>query len=168
MSVRLVPFSAAHITEDYLCWLNDRQRMRYSRQRLRAHSRETSLAYLDSFGGTPNHFWAVESDGHHVGNMTTYVDSHQRTADLGILIGVGGKGYGSAAWGLALAHVFSTLKLRKATAGAVAANEAMIRICRRWHMHLEGTRRQQEVLDDGPADVLLFGVLREEWQETPA
>jgi hypothetical protein len=39
----------------------------------------------------------------------------------------------------------------------------MVRIFQHWRMVLEGTQRQQIVLDDGPADVLLFGLLREEW-----
>lgn len=171
MTVRLVPFTAAHVSQDYLSWLNDRRLMRYSRQRLRSHTEESSRAYLESFTGTPNFFWAVERlDGAHIGSMTTYVDDHQRTADLGILIGhpeACGKGYGSEAWGLALGHVFSVLNLRKATAGAVAPNEAMLRICRKWDMRLEGTRRKQEVLEEGPADVLLFGLLREEWESRP-
>jgi len=166
MTVRLVPFTAAHVSKDYLSWLNDRRLMRFSRQRLRSHTEATSLEYVASFAGTPNLFWAVErvADGRHIGSMTAYVDAHQRTADLGILIGPVGKGSGTAAWGLALTHVFSVLRLRKATAGAVAPNEAMLGICRKWDMRLEGTRRKQELLDDGPADVLLFGLLREEWE----
>ena len=172
MSVRLVPFSANHVSKDYLSWLNDRRLMRFSRQRLRTHTEESSRAYLESFAGTPNFFWAVEriADGSHVGSMTTYVDDHQRTADLGILIGhpgSSGKGYGAQAWGLAIEHAFGKLGLRKVTAGTVAPNEAMLRICRKWDMRLEGTRRKQEVLEEGPADVLLFGLLREEWENRP-
>jgi [ribosomal protein S5]-alanine N-acetyltransferase len=168
MKVRIVPFSAAHISAEYLGWLNDRHLMRFSRQRLRSHTAESSRAYLASFAGTANFFWAIErlQDGRHVGSLTTYVDTHQRTADLGILLGdsgSAGQGHGGEAWGLALAHAFDKLGLRKVTAGAVAPNEAMVRICRKWDMRLEGTRRKQEMLDDGPADVLLFGLLREEW-----
>jgi len=164
--VRLVPFLAKHVTAEYLSWLNDRRLMRYSRQRLRNHTRESSLAYLASFAGGPNLFWAVErsADGQLLGSMTAFVDAHQKTADLGIVIGVAGQGFGSAAWGLAMEHCFNVLSKRKVTGGAVAPNEAMIRIFRRHGMVLEGTRRQQELLDDGPADVLLFGLLREEWR----
>lgn len=164
-----MPFSVDHVSKDYLSWLNDRRLMRYSRQRLRTHTPESGRAYIASFAGTPNFFWAIERvpDGLHIGSMTTYVDDHQRTADLGILIGhpaAGGKGYGAQAWGLALEHAFAKLGLRKVTAGAVAPNEAMVRICRKWGMQLEGTRREQEMLDEGPADVMLFGLLRTEWE----
>ena len=164
--VRLAAFTAAHVTDAFLSWLNDRRLMRYSRQRLARHTRESSLAYLAGFAGTANLFWAVEraADGALLGSMTAYVSREQGTADLGILIGVPGGGCGSAAWGLALRHGFEVLGLRKLTGGTVAPNEAMLRIFRRWGMALEGTRRRQELLDDGPADVLLYGLLREEWK----
>jgi RimJ/RimL family protein N-acetyltransferase len=166
--VRLVPFTTAHITDEYLSWLNDRTRMRFSRQRLRTHTRETSRDYLASFAGTPNFFWAVERlhDGLHVGTMTTYVDAHGKTADLGIVVGprAAGTGCGTAAWGLALKHGFDSLGLRRITGGAASRNAAMIRIFRHWGMVQEGCRRQQELLDDGPDDILLFGLLRQEWE----
>jgi ribosomal-protein-alanine N-acetyltransferase len=167
-NVRLVPFTAAHITTEYLSWLNNKHLMRFSRQRLRTHTTESSLGYLSSFPGSPNFFWAVErlSDGLHVGTMTTYVDTHHQTADLGIMIGhaaAAGTGCGKEAWGLALAHGFGTLSLRKITGGTAARNEGMVKIFRHWNMVLEGTQRQQELLDDGPVDILLFGLLRAEW-----
>ena len=167
-NVRLVPFTEAHITGEYLSWLNDKHLMRFSRQRLRTHTKESSLGYLSSFPDTPNFFWAVErlGDDLHIGTMTTYVDTHHQTADLGIMIGhkaAAGQGYGKEAWGLALKHGFETLNLRKITGGTAARNTGMVRIFRHWLMILEGTQRQQELLDDGPVDILLYGLLRTEW-----
>ena len=170
VSVRLVPFTEAHVTPEYLGWLNDRRIMRFSRQRLQTHTRESSIEYLAGFQGSPNFFWAIERvhDGLHVGTMTTYVDVHNRTADLGILVGhaaAAGTGCGREAWGLALGHGFASLTLRKITGGTSARNIPMIRIFEHWRMTLEGTQREQELLDDGlPADVLLYGVMRAEWE----
>ena len=167
--MRLVPFTAAHVTPDYLGWLNDKHLMRFSRQRLVPHTRETSLAFLDSFRGSPHFFWAIErvADGMPVGTMTTYVDVCNQTADLGILIGASrtvGTGCGTQAWGLALRHGFESVGLRKMTGGTSARNLPMIRIFQRWRMTLEGTQREQELGDDGqPSDVLLYGLLRSEW-----
>jgi RimJ/RimL family protein N-acetyltransferase len=167
--VRLVPFTDAHVTSEYLAWLNDREIMRFSRQRLFTHTRESSLAYLSGFRDSPHFFWAIEriTDALHIGTMTTYVDTHNRTADLGILVGhrsAAGSGCGTEAWGLALRHGFTSIGLRKITGGTSARNIAMIRIFERWQMTLEGTQRQQELLDDGtPADVLLYGLMRAEW-----
>ncbi len=167
-AVRLVPFTGAHLTPAYLGWLNDKDLMRFSRQRLVAHTVESSRTFLASFQNSPHFFWAIErvADGGHVGTLTTYVDTHYQTADLGILVGpeVAGTGCGKAAWGLALRHGFATLGMRKITGGTSAENRAMVRIFEHWHMRLEGTQRAQELLEDGPADVLLYGLLRAEWE----
>ena len=169
--IRLVPFLESHITPEYLGWLNDRHLMRFSRQRLLNHTRESSLRFLSSFRDAPSFFWAIErlSDGCHVGTMTTHVDTDNRTADLGILIGdasMAGTGSGSEAWGLALRHGFSSLGLRKITGGTSSRNLAMVRVFRTWGMTLEGTQREQELAHDGaPADIVLYGLLRSEWDE---
>lgn len=166
--VRLTPFTKAHITPTYLGWLNNKALMRFSRQRLVTHTSESSRAFLASFQGSPHFFWAIErvADGDQVGTLTTYVDTHHRTADLGILVGpeAAGSGCGKAAWGLALHHGFTVLGLRKITGGTSAKNQAMVRIFEHWRMKLEGTQRAQELLEDGPADVLLYGLLRAEWE----
>lgn len=167
-AVRLTPFTEAHITPTYLGWLNNQSLMRFSRQRLVTHTAESSRAFLASFSGSPNFFWAIQrvADGRQVGTLTTYVDTHHRTADLGILVGpeAAGTGCGKAAWGLALQHGFTALGLRKITGGTSAKNLGMVRIFEHWHMIREGTQRAQELLEDGPADVLLYGLLRAEWE----
>lgn len=167
--VRLAPFLEAHITADYLGWLNDRRLMRFSRQRHFTHTRQSCSDYLASFKNAAHFFWAVEfaADGLLVGTMTMFVDAQNKTADMGILIGhkqASGRGCGTEAWGLALRHGFENLGLRKITGGAAAENRAMLRIFEHWKMTLEGAQRKQELLDDGPADVLLYGLLREEWR----
>jgi RimJ/RimL family protein N-acetyltransferase len=166
--VRLAAFSERHITPEYIGWLNDRDLMRFSRQRLRKHDPLSCLEFLNGFAGTPHLFWSVErvADGVAVGTLTAYVDTANLTADLGILIGhpsASGTGCGREAWGLALQHGFEALGLRKITGGTPARHRAMVRIFQHWDMTLEGTQRQQVLLDDGPDDVLLFGILREEW-----
>lgn len=164
-NLRLAPFTEAHITPQYLGWLNDKSLMRYSRQRLHAHTRESSLAFLATFRGSPNFFWAVEQapDALLAGTLTASVDPQHGTADLGILIGLAGQGHGKAAWGLALRHGFETLGLRKITGGSSAKNRAMIAIFEHWRMHLEARQREQELYEDGPADLLFYGQLRAEW-----
>jgi ribosomal-protein-alanine N-acetyltransferase len=166
--VRLAAFSERHITPEYIGWLNDRHLMRFSRQRLRTHDAESCLEFLNDFAGTPHQFWSVErvADGLAVGTITAYVDTASLTADMGILIGhpsASGTGCGREAWGLALQQGFETLGLRKITGGTPASHRAMVRIFQHWRMTLEGTQRQQVLLDDGPDDTLLFGLLREDW-----
>ncbi len=164
-TVRLVPFTSAHITEAYLSWLNNKRLMRFSRQRLVHHTRESSERYLAGFEDSPSRFWAVERlDGLHVGTMTLHVDPHHNTGDLGIAIGHPSKGAGKEAWGLALDYGFTVLGLRKITAGTVLLNKAMLGVFKHWKMVFEGTQRQQEIIEGQAVDVLFYGMLRGEWE----
>ena len=167
--VDLVPFHEQYITDDYLSWLNDQNLLRYSKQRLREHDSESCRAYLKSFEGSPNKFWAIRqrSDRLHIGSATAYVDLVDCAADVGILIGhssVRGNGFGREAWGQIMDYLFRAEKLRKVTGGALAANLPMVRIFLHWRMALEGVRREQELVNEVPVDMLLFGMLREEWE----
>ncbi len=168
--VRLVPFTEAHIRDDYIAWLNDKELMRYSQQQWLAHDRESCLAYLKGFDATPNYFWSIErlNDGAQVGTMTAYVDARNGVADVGILVGhpeARGTGVGREAWGLAMEHLFRIEGIRKITGGTVARNAPMLRIFRHWGMKLEGVRREQELIDGEPTDVLYFGIRRTEWEQ---
>jgi RimJ/RimL family protein N-acetyltransferase len=167
--VDLGPFQEQHITEDYLGWLNDKDLLRYSKQRLHEHNRQSCLAYLKSFEGSPNRFWAIfrRSDHLHIGSATAYVDSADCVADVGILIGcssVRGNGFGRDAWGQIMDYLFRVENLRKVTGGTLEPNVPMVRIFSHWKMALEGVRRGQELVEGVPADMLLFGMLREEWE----
>lgn len=164
----LEPACADHINADYLSWLNDKELMRFSRQRHFTHTRETSLAYQESFKGTNNHYWAIieKESGRMIGTINAYVDKSGGTADVGILIGhpqARGKGYGKKAWALVLQFLFADLKLRKVTCGTVRGNKAMEGIAAHFKMQQEGILREQELLDDGPADILKYGLLSREY-----
>ncbi|MBK9622106.1 MAG: GNAT family N-acetyltransferase [Candidatus Obscuribacter sp.] len=168
----LPPITAAHVTDDYLCWLNDKHLMRFSRQRLRHHTRETSIAYQQTFVGTANHLWAIEAtdSGELMGTINTYVDSQSLVADIGIMVGnpsARGRGLGKAAWGLVMAFLFNDLGMRKVTAGTVGGNIAMQKIAEHWQMRLEATLREQELIDDKPYDILRYGILKREWTSLP-
>jgi len=169
-SIELWPFEESFITDTYLSWLNDRALMRYSRQRHAHHTRDSALAYLRSFDGSSNRVWAVRRrvDRLHIGTMTAYVDPGDDVADIGILIGhpaARGKGLGQEAWGVAMDHLFRGEGIRKVTGGTSALNTAMVRIFLHWRMQLEGIRREQESIDGRPADALLFGMLKTEWEQ---
>ncbi len=167
--IRLVRFDEGFITDAYLSWLDDPELMRHSRQRFVRHDSATSREYLAEMREGSNRFWAVvrPSDGLFVGTVTARVATRDLVADLGILIGhpdARGTGLGREAWGLAMRYMFTSERIRKITAGTSALNIAMLRIVRHWRMPLEGTLREQELVDGRPTDVLLFGMLRSEWQ----
>jgi RimJ/RimL family protein N-acetyltransferase len=169
-TVELGPFGPELISGEYLGWLNDKSLMRYSRQRLTSHTRETALDYLRSFESSPNKFWAIyrRDDRLHIGTMTAYVDPAARSADIGILVGhdeARGKGFGREAWGLAMDYLFRVQGVDKVTGGTSALNAAMVRVFHHWQMRLEEVEKDAEMIDGRPADVLRFGILCREWEQ---
>lgn len=158
-------FTEADLSARYVAWLNDPQVVRYSNQRFRRHDVDSSLAYLRSFAGTDNRFFAIHSLGERalIGTMTAYVSGHHATADMGILIGeraVWGQGYGLEAWRLLMGHLLERAGLRKVTGGTLNCNVGMVRIMERSGMHLEAVRKQQEIVAGQAHDILYFAKFR--------
>lgn len=142
-----------------LAWLNDPALMRYSGQRHRIHTPETQGAYVNSFVW-PNAYFAVEHQGALVGTATIYYDGGR--ADIGMLIGVPGRGYGSEVFGALLRHAFESTPAHKVTAGTLDVNVAMWRICERHGLRLEGRLRHHELVGGELMDLRLYGLLRAE------
>lgn len=165
--VWLQPFTEADLTPAYLGWLSDPVATRYSNQRFARHTRESSLAYLHSFDGSPNFFFSVRrrNDGLALGTMTAYVALNHGTADMGILIGersVWGQGYGLDAWSSLLGWLLTERGLRKVTAGTLDCNAPMLRLMEKSGMHAEGARRRQEIVEGAEHDILYFARFRDD------
>ena len=161
LRLRLSRFTKGHVNASYIGWLNDPKVVKYSNQRFIRHTPETCLRYLESFADTHNRFYAIEelATGQMLGTLTVYANLHHQTADIGILIGATqhwGQGLGQEAFELAMRELASTGQIRKITAGTMACNVGMVKIMERSGMHLEATRKAQELLDDQPMDVLYF------------
>ena len=164
-SVLLRPFAQTDITEGYLAWLCDPQVVRFSNQRFRGHDVATARTYLASFAETDNLFLSIRglADDRAIGTMTAYVSRPHETADIGILIGdpsVWGQGLGRDAWNTLLEWLLRQAKLRKLTAGAVAANHGMVSVMAKSGMHLEATRRAQEIVEGQPQDIVYYARFR--------
>ncbi|HZP98272.1 MAG TPA: GNAT family N-acetyltransferase [Reyranella sp.] len=147
------PFRETDISERYIGWLNDKHLMRFSENRHRSHTRESCLNYLRSFEGSPNRFWAIFAGAEHVGNITAHIDTRNGVADVGILIGEGGKGYGLEAWTAVCWHLLAN-GVRKITAGTMAINKAMIRIMEKSGMEFEGSRHRQFLVNGEEVDMI--------------
>ena len=59
----LTPFAERHLEAGIVDWLNDPQVVRYSENRHRKHTLETSRAYRASFVDSPNFYWALLLQG---------------------------------------------------------------------------------------------------------
>jgi RimJ/RimL family protein N-acetyltransferase len=163
--VKIDVFRKENITDAYLGWLNDSVIVRYSNQRFHSHTRQTSLAYLESFDGTGNLFLAVylKGDEKFVGTLSAYISSAHETADIGIMIGdrtCWGSGVGSDAWSAVMSFLLDSAELRKVTGGAVECNKGMVKIMLKAGMKPDGVRVAQELVNGQVQDILHFAKFR--------
>jgi [ribosomal protein S5]-alanine N-acetyltransferase len=163
----LRPFKADDISTVYLGWLADPEVVRFSNQRFRIHTRESALAYLNSFaGGSGNLFLGILSveDQRLVGTITAYRSQTHQTADMGLMVGdrsYWGRGIGLDAWSTLMQYLLDTGGLRKVTGGTLRSNVGMIRVMERSGMQLEAVRAQQELVDQVAQDVLYYARFRD-------
>ena len=117
------------ISNVYLSWLNDRWLMRYSRQRNCVHTLETARAYLASFRQSRNRFVAIRCRRTRelLGTATIFWHTQEERADVGILIGKPGLGYGKEAF-CAIVDGLIASGVPRVTAGTSVSNGAMIRL----------------------------------------
>ncbi|MGJ3258697.1 MAG: GNAT family N-acetyltransferase [Rhodospirillales bacterium] len=163
----LRPFDTArHLTESYVAWLNDPDVVRYSEQRHRTHTLATCRAFAEGFQTGPSRLWTIEmrEDGSHIGNIHADIDAANGLADVAILIGARqawGKGIGLEAWNAVLDWLLTDGGIRKAVAGCMASNAAMVRIMEKSGMVPDGTRNAHYVLDGKPEDIVFRARFRD-------
>ncbi len=167
----IAPFQERHLTARYVNWINDRELMRYSEQRHKDHSLDTCLAYWHSFHGTPHFFWAIEELRQglgHIGNLNAYVDERNHLADIGIVVGerkARGQGYALEAWRAVCDFLFTTVGIRKISAGAMASNTAMLKLMQRAGMVEDGVRRRHYLSDGIEVDIVHRALFKVEKRE---
>ena len=161
-------FTVDDIDDEYLSWLNDKNLMRFSNQRFKTHTISTCRDYINGMEKEGNLFYAINTNENiaKIGTITAYINKHHNTADIGILIGnkeVAGKGYGYRAWRQLIKLLIEIEGIRKVTSGTLSANRKMIRIIEKAGMKEEGRRRKQEIVDGKEEDMILYGLLAEEF-----
>lgn len=159
--LRIEPFSEKHLSPRYVAWLNDPQVVRFSEQRHRHHTIDSSRAYWRSFETSPHMFSAIvttENESSHIGNVTVEVDPPNRVADIAIMIGertMWGLGYGLEAWTAVLDELLTGQNMRKVTAGTMASNTAMVAIMRKAGMAEEGRKTKQYECEGREVDLIM-------------
>lgn len=153
-------FQKDDISNEYISWLNDPDKLQYSNQRFKIHTPNTCLNYLSSFDQNHSLMLSIKSKSETgpsslVGTATVYHGQEHNTADVGILIGVSGKGFGSEAWNIII-NTLAKQKIRKITAGCSDGNIAMKNIAQKAGMVLDCVRTKQELIDGQPTDVIHY------------
>jgi diamine N-acetyltransferase len=118
--------------------------------------------------GFPNLVWMIETDeGQPLGHVGLLgVDAHHKRAELAISIGekeCWSRGYGTDAITAVLRHGFETLDLRRIDLHTDADNARGIRCYEKCGFVREGVMRERRLRYGEPLDMVVMGVLREEW-----
>lgn len=138
----------------------------------RPHSLDGALARFDREareGRGDKTDFVIEADGVCIGNCGLFnIDATARHCELGITIGerdYWGRGYGREAVGLLLDYAFRLRNFRRVWLEVHGANERAIRAYRACGFVEEGRMREHVWLAGRYVDLIIMGVLREEWSE---
>lgn len=166
----IIPFSEKYLTSKYTSWLNDPKVMRYSEHRFKKHTRKSCSAFMNSFKGTPNVFWAITAKDPktgHIGNLTTYVTLAHCVANIGIMIGerkAWGKGYGTEACKAMCDYLFSKAGIRKIEMGTLSVNLPMLAIMRKLGMADDGLRIKQCIFEGKETDMVYMSLFSKHYR----
>ncbi|MGQ0535695.1 MAG: GNAT family N-acetyltransferase [Methanobacteriota archaeon] len=161
----LRPVRESDVDGRYLSWMRDPAVVRYLEARFSTPTREGVLSFVRAQAADPaTRFLAMELDARHIGNIKLGpIDRHHGTADVGLLVGekdCWGRGYGTEAIRLVTDHAFSSLGLRRLTAGCYGRNEGSIKAVLKADWTIEARLRAHYLSDDGPDDRVLLSRFR--------
>lgn len=110
-------------------------------------------------------FFAIESDGRHIGNVWLWsIDSRHRKAEIRIVLDTAatGRGVGTEALVLLTRYAFARVNLHKLYAYVLRSNGRACRAFEKSGFAIEGTLRADRWVDDHYEDVYLLGRVRDE------
>jgi RimJ/RimL family protein N-acetyltransferase len=123
-------------------------------------------------GGRDSTRFTIDADGRCIGGCALFnVNDTARTCELGIAIGdkdYWGKGYGRECVALLLRYAFVHHNFHKVWLRVHAANERALRAYRACGLVEEGRQRAQVWCDGRYDDLVLMGLLRDEWRRDAA
>lgn len=129
-SIYLQSINVNDVNETYVNWLNDPLVNQYLETRFSPQNIETVGLFVETTLHTPDEylFTIRTKDKCHIGNIKIgAINDHHGTGEVSLFIGdknYWGKGYATLAIKLISGFAFSTLKLRKLSAGAYQTNVA--------------------------------------------
>jgi ribosomal-protein-alanine N-acetyltransferase len=173
--MKLVPYQPAYL-HHFIEWRNQPLSLRHNplqnmteEEIARMLEREGSeLADLRKF---PSYRWFVSWEDELIGTLSLKNISHSMGyGEIGYAIAEShrGKGMATAAVGLLIAKIFRETPLRKLIAFVHAENHASCLVLKKLGFQQEGLLREHYVIQNRPADEVLFGLLQHEWNASVA
>jgi RimJ/RimL family protein N-acetyltransferase len=165
------PLAEDDIDGPYTSWFEDQEVCRYNAHGKFFKTKAYFKDYLNELNRDDRIVWAIchIEDGH-VGNVSLQrISLINRTAEFAIILGDKrhwGKGVGLTAGKKLLEHGFNKLNLERIYCGTAATNEGMKKLADALGMALEGTRRLHLFLEGSRVDMLEYGILRAEFEQS--
>jgi len=161
--LNFLPLSLAHLSQNYVNWLNDEEVYRYLETRGN-YSLEILKTFLEDCETNRKLFWAIhlKSNNTHIGNIKIHpVNLRHGFAEYSIMMGnkeEWGNGYARESSERIIKYCFDELKLRKITLGVVAENSAAIRLYEKLGFGIEGVYKKHLIYDGKYCDVLRMAI----------
>lgn len=168
-----VPFGKKHMHDpDYLKWLRDYEVMKTINrpEYLKPIPFKEVKKYCESVMNSKHDIFSAiydKEDDAFIGTLRIKLDPRAKNADIGILVGDRsrwGKGIATDIISAASAHLFTKMKMRKLTAGAMAVNAGMIRVFERLGFKREGILRKHDAFESKYCDHIYFGCFKNEFK----
>lgn len=125
-------------------------------------------AWLEGLGkNDKNRFFIVFFDSFPIGAVSLNNINHDfKTAEWAFYIfdeGAKNKGIGAAIEAYFLDYVFEECGFEKLNCEVISSNEAVVKMHQKFGFEIEGVRRKNIVKNGTREDVVLLGILKEEW-----
>lgn len=167
-AIDLLPYSPAYF-EPFLRWRGQAATVRHNplAPLTPLEVRVMLAAERSEIDGEGNYRWFVYADGAVVGSVSLKsANLRMGYAEIGygLCESVHGRGVGTAAVRLLVTRVFARSSLRRLVAHVHDENVASCRLLDRVGFTREGVLREHYVIQGVPADEVVFGLLRREWE----
>ena len=167
--LELRPFGFGDV-DDYLAYASDKETSEYlvvpePFTRRRAEE-DVAGSILNLEKRTPN--FAVVLEGSVIGDVWLDIHRKNEMGDIGFTLAKAhwGRGLGTEASAAVVEWGFKVESLAKISATSDLRNKAAMRVLGKLGMTQEGVRRSHGIRRGNRSDQAVFGVLREEWDET--
>lgn len=166
----LRPVLKEDLNKDYIRWINNRSNDVLTAHAIFPHTSKELENYFVSKGEDKNCLWLaiIEKKTHlHIGNIElANIDFIHSNAEYRILIDkkAQGKGYGSESSKLLIEHGFKILNLHRIYLGVHEDNKSAVGLYKKLGFKLEGTLRQHFMRDGKHKNILVMGLLSQEYK----
>lgn len=165
----LEKLSTAHLSADYISWMNDPEVYQYLETGGNYTSSDLENYLLAAETNEKLLFWAIKikENGCHIGNIKIDpVNSRHQFAEYAIMMGDKqnwGKGFAQEASQIVIEYCFKEIGLRKVNLGVVADNLAAVELYKKLGFEIEGVYKYHGFYDGKFCDVLRMSIFNPEF-----